>query len=63
MPKPKRNDSDDEKIPALDDTQDLGTILPSEPIDTDDNDEPFADANGDSDDERPDENQAVPDPA
>jgi hypothetical protein len=62
MPKPKRDDPGDDDIPALDDTQDLGTILPGEPTDTDDNDAPNADANGDSDDERPDENEAVPDP-
>ena len=35
---------------------------PSAPVDTDSNDVPAADANGDSDDERADENQAVPDP-
>ena len=34
---------------------------PAEPVETDSNDEPAADASGDSDDERPDENQAVPD--
>ena len=38
------------------------TTLPAEPVETDSNDEPAADANGDSDDEREDENQAVPDP-
>jgi hypothetical protein len=66
MPKPKRDDPDDPKdlgIPAIEETQDLGTMLPGEPIDTDDNDAPYADANGDSDDERPDENEAVPDGA
>jgi hypothetical protein len=36
---------------------------PSETVDTDSNNVPSADANGDSDDERADENQAVPDPA
>jgi len=41
---------------------DLTTVPKSSPVDTDDTDEPSADANGDSDDERPDENQAVPDP-
>lgn len=30
-------------------------VLP-EPIDTDDNDEPFADASGDTEDEKPNEN-------
>ena len=34
---------------------------PAEAVETDSNDEPAADANGDSDDERSDENQAVPD--
>jgi len=33
------------------------------PVDTDDNDRPDADASGDSDDERPGENMAVPEPA
>jgi len=33
------------------------------PVETDDNDEPNADASGDSDDEQPDENEAVPEPA
>ena len=56
MPKPKPADQADD----IDLEQDLGTI-PVEPVDTDSNDEPLADANGDSDDERPDENQAVPD--
>jgi hypothetical protein len=54
MPKPK---SDPEE-PAIDVERDK-TILPAEPIDTDDNDDPDADASGDSDDERPDENAAV----
>ena len=61
MPKPK---PDDEVTPPdLDQNleQDLGT-RPAEQVDTDSNDEPTADANGDSDDEREDENQAVPDP-
>jgi hypothetical protein len=40
----------------------LGT-WPTELGDTYSTDEPEADANGDSDDERADENQAVPDPA
>jgi hypothetical protein len=57
MDKPK---SRDDTGSAIDDTQDLGSVS-NEPVDTDDNDEPDADANGDSDDERPDENQAVPD--
>lgn len=47
---------------VLDLDEDLGT-RPGEPVETDTNNEPLADANGDSDDERPDENQAVPDPA
>ena len=57
MQKPKPKD----EIPALDLDEDLGTLA-VEPVDTDSNDVPAADANGDSDDERPDENQAVPDP-
>ena len=52
----------DEEANAIDLEQDRGT-RPAEPVDTDSTDEPTADANGDSDDERPDENQAVPDPA
>ena len=58
MPKPKPDDEAD----AVDLEEDFGTI-PVGPADTDPNDEPAADANGDSDDERPDENRAVPDPA
>ena len=57
-PKPKPDDEPD----AIDLEQDRGT-RPAEPVETDSNDEPTADASGDSDDERPDENQAVPDPA
>ena len=57
-PKPKPDDEPD----AIDLEQDLGT-RPAEPVETDSNDQPAADANGDSDDEREDENQAVPDPA
>jgi hypothetical protein len=56
-PKPKTDDEPD----AIDLEQDRGT-RPAEPVETDSNDEPGADANGDSDDERADENQAVPDP-
>jgi hypothetical protein len=58
MPKPKPDDDET----AINLEQDLGT-RPAEPVDTDSTDEPAADANGDSDDERSDENQAVPDPA
>ncbi len=54
-PKPKNDDA------AADLEQDRG-MRPAEPVETDSNDEPAADANGDSDDEREDENQAVPDP-
>ena len=57
-PKPKPDD----EVDAIDLDPDLGT-RPSESVDTDSNDEPTADASGDSDDERGDENQAVPDPA
>jgi hypothetical protein len=56
MPKPKPDD----ETPAIDLEQDLGT-RPAEPVETDSNSVPTADANGDSDDERDDENQAVPD--
>ena len=35
-------------------------IPPTTPVNTDDNALPNADASGDSDDERPDENEAVP---
>ena len=58
MPKPKL----DEEVTSIDIEEDLGT-RPAEPVETDSNDVPAADANGDSDDERNDENQAVPDPA
>ena len=57
MPKPKPDDEG----PAIDLEQHLGT--PAEPVDTNSNDEPVADASGDSDDEREDENQAVPNPS
>ena len=59
-PKPKAKPDDEAN--AIDLEQDLGT-RPAEPVETDSNDEPAADANGDSDDERYDENQAVPDPS
>jgi len=36
---------------------------PAEPVVTDSNDEPAADSSGDSDDEREDENEAVPSPS
>ena len=36
---------------------------PAEPVVTDSNDEPAADASGDFDDEREDENEAVPTPS
>ena len=58
MPKPKPEDEPD----AIDLEQDLGT-RPAQRVDADSSDEPAADANGDADDERRDENQAVPDPA
>lgn len=56
MPKRKPDD----ETPAIDLEQDLGT-RPARPVETDSNDVPAADANGDSDDERADENHAVPD--
>jgi hypothetical protein len=55
MQKPKPGD----EVPAIDLEQDRGT-RPAESVSTDSNDEPTADANGDSDDERADENLAVP---
>jgi hypothetical protein len=58
MGKPKPDDETAE----IDLEQDLGT-RPAEPVETDSNDDPTADANGDADDEREDENQAVPDPS
>ena len=36
---------------------------PAEPVVTNSNDDPAADASGDSDDEREDENEAVPTPS
>jgi len=36
---------------------------PAEPVVTDSNDDPAADASGDSDDEREDESEAVPTPS
>ena len=58
MPKPTPEDEPD----AIDLEQDLGT-RPVRRVDTDSANEPAADANGEPDDERCDENQAVPDPA
>ena len=52
---PRPNDEAD----AVDLAQDHGTRS-AEPVDTNSNDEPAADANGNFDDERADENQAVP---
>ena len=58
MPKPKPEDEPD----VIDLEQDLGT-RPARRVATDSSDEPAANANGDADDERRDENQAVRDPA
>lgn len=60
MPKPKVKPNPDDETSAIDIEQDVGE-RPAEPVETDANDIPTADANGDSDDERADENQAVPD--
>jgi len=60
MPKPKPDEDVTPPDLEQDREQDLGT-RPAEQVDTNSNDEPTADANGDSDDERDDENQAVPD--
>jgi hypothetical protein len=38
------------------------TTIPGEPVETSSNSDPAADANGDSDDEREDENLAGPEP-
>jgi len=51
----------DPREPGVPDEDEV-IILPARPIDNDDNDLPEADASGDSDDERDDENEAVPDP-
>lgn len=59
MPRTKPEETE---VAAIDLEQDAAE-RPSEPVDTDSNDVPDADANGDSDDERIGENQAVPDPA
>jgi hypothetical protein len=58
IPRPKRDDEET----TIDLDQDLGT-RPKAPVDTDSTGDAAADANGDSDDERPDENQAVPNPS
>lgn len=50
------------EVPAPDLDEDLGNLA-GEPVDTNSSDLPTADANGNSDDERADENQAVPDKA
>lgn len=62
MPRPKPEGKPEEADAAVDLEQDAAE-RPSAAVDTDSNDVPAADANGDSDDERADENQAVPDPA
>jgi hypothetical protein len=56
MQKPKI----DETAPVSVDTEKDYSLVVGEPVETDSNDEPTADANGDSDDERADENEAVP---
>lgn len=50
MPEPK-----EEPLPTVDESEDTTVSLP---VDTDDNDEPNADASGDSEDEKADENEA-----
>ena len=49
-----------EKIELDADLEQEARSRPAEPVVTDSNDEPAADASGDSDDEREDENEAVP---
>lgn len=56
MPTPKPENAAIDKAAILVDKEDLTVI--DKPIDTDDNDEPDADASGDSDDETVDENEA-----
>jgi hypothetical protein len=56
MPKPKIDEATENK-----DFREALDKPAAVPLDTDDNDDPNADASGDSDDERPDENLAVPD--
>jgi hypothetical protein len=56
MPTPKPEKAAIDKAAILVDKEDLTVI--DKPIDTDDNDEPDADASGDSDDETVDENEA-----
>ena len=58
MQKPKI----DETAPVPVDTEKDYSLVVGEPVDTDSNDGPTADANGDLDDERADENEAVPTP-
>lgn len=62
MPKTKPEAKPEEAQAAVDLEQDAAE-RPTAPVDTNSTDVPSADANGDSDDERADENQAVPDPA
>jgi hypothetical protein len=57
--KPKKIDPD---LPDTDLEQEM-RARPAEPVVTDSNDEPAADASGASDDEREDENEAVPTPS
>jgi hypothetical protein len=57
--KPKRIDPDVSDT----DLEQEGRDRPAESVVTDSNDDPAADASGDSDDEREDENEAVPTPS
>ena len=57
--KPKKIDPDLSDADIEQDARDRA----AEPVVTDSNDEPAADASGDSDDEREDENEAVPSPS
>ena len=52
-----------EKIKSDIDLEQEARDRPAEPVVTNSNDEPAADASGDSDDEREDENEAVPGPS
>ena len=55
----KRKPASERDLPDL--AENAAGKRPAEPVETDSNDEPQADANGDSDDEQEDENEAVPD--
>lgn len=55
---PKRREEQTDDVAVADETEDTTVTLP---VDTDDNDDPNADASGDSEDESPVENEAPDD--